>query len=81
MFFKKRIELSARTAGQAAMVLMVVANYLKDHDQDTALSLMVVAGQLLPGKTVRVGKIIPTKTPMSAGLEPLIDLLKKPADR
>lgn len=79
MFFEKRVELSAYAAGKAALVLTVVAHYLKDHDTDTALTLLVVAGQLLPGKKVSVGQTLPGQPPLSKGLDALIDLTEKVA--
>jgi hypothetical protein len=81
MFFKKRVLLSAHAAGQAALALVIVANYLKNHDDDAALSLLAVAGQLLPGKTVRVGPALPSQPPLSRGLDALIALTEGAAVR
>jgi hypothetical protein len=77
MFFKKRVELSAVAAGKASLALVIVAKFLQGKDDTAAMMLLVVAGQLLPGKTVKVGKDSPSQAGLSAGLEALIELTGK----
>lgn len=77
MIFKKRVELSAYAAGQAATALLIVVKYLSvQGEADAATALLAVAKELAPNNTVRVGPVLPNTPPLSKNLEPLIDLVE-----
>jgi hypothetical protein len=81
-FFDKRTELSAHAAQKAAVVLLIVANYIRERDPGAALTLLAVAGALVPEKKLSIGKVLPNQPQhLTSGLEALITLTESAPPR